>query len=62
MNFIDLESGLSVQKEIINAYRSDKDAKEWIYLLAGTHGDEPEGVYIINKMKDFFSLLNLPNY
>jgi len=50
MNFIELSSGKTVEGDEIKVFRSDKKSKEYIYLIAGVHGDEPEGVYVLKKL------------
>ncbi len=50
MNFIDLKSGKSVEGEEIKAFKTEKKAKNYVYLMAGTHGDEVEGVYVVKQM------------
>lgn len=50
MNFIELKSGLSVEGAKIKAYRSDVEGTGYFYLMAGVHGDEVEGVYILQQL------------
>lgn len=50
MNFIDLKSGTSVEGEKIEAFKTEGKAKKYIYLMAGTHGDEVEGVYVVKQL------------
>ncbi|MCO4793449.1 MAG: succinylglutamate desuccinylase/aspartoacylase family protein [Bacteriovoracaceae bacterium] len=50
MNFIDLKSGHSVEGDEIKAYRSDLKASKYAYLIAGVHGDEVEGVFVLSKL------------
>lgn len=50
MNFIKLKSGKSVEGDEIEAFRSDKKANTYTYLMAGTHGDEVEGVYLLKQL------------
>jgi len=50
MNFLDLRPGTSVEGEKIPCFRSEKKSDKYIYLMAGTHGDEVEGVYVLNKL------------
>jgi protein MpaA len=50
MNFVNLKSGTSVEGDEITAFRSEKKASSYVYLMAGTHGDEVEGVYILQKL------------
>ncbi len=53
MNFVDLKPGKSVEGDEIVAFRSEKKAESYIYLLGGTHGDEVEGVYVLNRLFDW---------
>ena len=75
MKFISLASGKTVLGKEIKAFKSQKDSDKYAYLMAGTHGDEPEGVYILEKIftwlkdhqsldKDFIVIpvLNLDGY
>lgn len=50
MNFVELRSGVSVEGDEIRAYRSEKKASRYLYLMAGVHGDEVEGVYSLDKI------------
>lgn len=50
MNFLDLKSGKSVEDEKIPVYKSDAKGNKYIYLIAGVHGDEVEGVYVLKKL------------
>tara|TARA_R110002072_G_scaffold64203_9_gene160015 strand:+ start:60180 stop:60851 length:672 start_codon:yes stop_codon:yes gene_type:complete len=50
MQFIELKSGTSVEGDEIPAFRTEEKANEWTYLMAGTHGDEVEGVYVLQKL------------
>lgn len=50
MNFTKLKSGTSVEGDKIEAYRSDKKSSSYTYLMAGTHGDEVEGVYLLQQL------------
>lgn len=64
MIFTQLTSGKSVEGNEIEAYKTDVQASKYLYLLAGTHGDEVEGVYVLqqlfNWLKDEHSLKELP--
>lgn len=53
MIFIELESGRSVENMEIKAFKTDVKADKYLYLLAGTHGDEVEGVYVLQKLYDW---------
>lgn len=50
MHFLDLKPGISVEGDEIAAFRSEDKSNEWTYLMAGTHGDEVEGVYVLQKL------------
>ncbi|MCK5884038.1 MAG: DUF2817 domain-containing protein [Bacteriovoracaceae bacterium] len=50
MNFTDLRPGHSVAGDEIIAFRSENKASKYIYLIAGVHGDEVEGVYVLNQL------------
>lgn len=54
MEFTKLESGKSVKKQEITAFRSENTGDRYIYLMAGVHGDEIEGVHCL---KELFSWL-----
>ena len=64
MIFSALKPGLSVEQNTIEAFKSDVTADKYLYLLAGTHGDEVEGVYVLDKLfswlKEEHSLKDLP--
>jgi protein MpaA len=64
MIFVELDSGKSVEDMEIPAYKTDVKADKYLYLLAGTHGDEVEGVYVLQKLfewlKDEHSLREIP--
>lgn len=51
MKFLPLESGKSVEGLPIEVYRfvADPEAK-YLYLIAGVHGDEKEGIYILQRL------------
>jgi protein MpaA len=53
MDFIELKSGRSVEGDQIKAYRSEHKSARYLYLMAGTHGDEVEGVYVLQKLFDW---------
>lgn len=50
MIFNDLKSGKSVGGDEIKAYISEFKSNRYIYLMAGVHGDEVEGVYVVQKL------------
>lgn len=50
MNFIDLKSGVSVEGASISCYKTEGKYQNYTYLMAGTHGDEVEGVYVLTQL------------
>ena len=52
-SLIPLSGGRSVSGESIPAFRSATPAKKFCYLIAGTHGDEPEGVFVQNALMEW---------
>lgn len=52
MNFKEIEPGKSVEGRPIRAFVSDVNtpASKWLYLLAGTHGDEVEGIHVCEEL------------
>lgn len=56
MIFSELESGTSREGHPIPVFKTDIKAPKYLYLLAGVHGDEVEGVYVL---KELFSWLKL---
>ena len=50
MNFSPLKSGTSVEGEEIKSYKTDEKAEKYNYLMAGVHGDEVEGVYMLKNL------------
>ena len=50
---ITLPSDRSVNGESIPVLRSAMPAKKFCYLIAGTHGDEPEGIYVQNALVEW---------
>lgn len=50
MIFTPLKSGHSVESMDIEAFRTDVESDKYLYLLAGTHGDEVEGVYVLKEL------------
>lgn len=49
MNFTGLKSGLSYAGSEIPAFKSEKKSTKYLYLIGGVHGDEVEGVYVLEK-------------
>ena len=64
MIFTPLSSGKSVEGNEIEAYKTDTEGPKYIYLMAGTHGDEVEGVYVLQELfkwlKEEHALDDLP--
>jgi protein MpaA len=50
MIFSEIESGLSVEGNTITAFKTDVKAQKYLYLLAGVHGEEVEGVYVLKEL------------
>lgn len=50
MIFSALTSGLSVEGNPIEAFKTDIHGEKYLYLMAGTHGDEVEGVYVLQQL------------
>lgn len=69
MNFEEIKSGTSVEDSEILAYRSEFKASGHLYLIAGVHGDEVEGVYVLKQLYDWllqheelkFPIIVIPN-
>ncbi|GAB4010553.1 MAG: murein tripeptide amidase MpaA [Bdellovibrio sp.] len=53
MNFISIKSGTTVEGAEIEAFRTESRSQKWIYLIAGVHGDEVEGVYCLQQLFDW---------
>jgi protein MpaA len=64
MIFSELESGTSLEGLPITVFKTDIKAPKYLYLLAGVHGDEVEGVYVLkelfNWLKNEHSLKDMP--
>jgi murein peptide amidase A len=64
MIFNELAHGISVAGNAIAAYKTLMKSSKYIYLIAGTHGDEVEGVYVLKKLFDWLkendTLIELP--
>jgi protein MpaA len=52
MDFVELRSGTSVAGDDIKAYyfQTKNNVDKYVYLMAGAHGDEVEGVYVLDKL------------
>lgn len=59
MIFTELPSGKSHLGRDIKTFQTGPTPKKWIYLMAGTHGDEPEGMYVLDQL--FTWLKTIPN-
>ena len=63
MEFLSLKPGRSVEGDEIPCFRSENKASNYVYLIAGTHGDEVEGVYVLQQLFDWLKEdedVNLP--
>ena len=64
MIFSELPSGKSVEGNEIEVFKSEVTGEKYIYLMAGTHGDEVEGVFVLKKLfewlKEDHSLKDMP--
>lgn len=50
MIFKDLRPGTSVEGDEIQAFVSKQTTDSFVYLMAGVHGDEVEGMYVLKKL------------
>ena len=50
MKFELIVKGKSSLGKDIPVFQSGVNQKGYIYIMAGTHGDEPEGVYVLDKL------------
>ena len=50
MQWNPLNPGRSIEGRLIKAYRSFADGSSWLYLLGGVHGDEIEGIYVLERL------------
>jgi protein MpaA len=53
MTFTELKSGHSVEKNEIKAFKTEGKSSLYTYLIAGVHGDEVEGVYVLDKLFEY---------
>lgn len=64
MIFSEIESGESLEGHPIHAFKTDIKAPKYLYLMAGVHGDEVEGVYVLKELfswlKNEHSLKDMP--
>ncbi|MBF0300424.1 MAG: succinylglutamate desuccinylase/aspartoacylase family protein [Oligoflexia bacterium] len=61
MHLAEMKIGKSVEGKDIRALKTVNKAKNYLYLLAGVHGDEVEGVYILQQIIDWIELLETIN-
>ena len=57
IDFEKIPSGKSVEGREIDAFISGKKGDKFLYLIAGTHGDEVEGVYVLEELLKWEGLL-----
>lgn len=50
LNFTELRPGKSVEGQTIPSYKTEATKGDHLYLMAGTHGDEVEGVYVVQQL------------
>ena len=64
MIFSEIEKGSSLEGHPIPVFKTDIKAPKYLYLMAGVHGDEVEGVYVLkelfNWLKNEHSLKDMP--
>jgi protein MpaA len=64
MIFNKLDSGTTVEGNEIEVFKTDVKTDKYLYLLAGTHGDEVEGVYVLKELfewlKETHTINDLP--
>lgn len=61
MNFLPLKSGVSVEGDEIPALKNEVKSNKHVYLIAGTHGDEVEGVYCLDKLLSWIRGVDIPD-
>ena len=62
MIFKSLRSGQSVGNREIAAYISEKKDEHYLYLMAGVHGDEVEGVYVLKQLFEWIKATDSLTY
>lgn len=62
MNFMEIKSGRTVLRETIHAFKTEEDADNYVYLMAGIHGDEVEGVYVLEQLFTWLKETNAIGY
>jgi len=50
MIFSSSKNGLTVEGNPIESFRSDAKGSKYLYLIAGIHGDEVEGIFLLQKL------------
>lgn len=63
MEFTDLRPGRSVEQSDIHAIKSSLSNGKYLYLLAGVHGDEVEGIYLLKELigaKEIWNKFKIP--
>lgn len=63
MYFRKLDPGQTVSGEEIPCFINEEKGKKFIYLMAGVHGDEVEGIYVLKKLFEWLKTtdnINLP--
>jgi murein peptide amidase A len=64
MIFSEIEKGASLEGHPIPVFKTEIKAPKYLYLMAGVHGDEVEGVYVLkelfNWLKNEHSLKDMP--
>ncbi|MBT7608172.1 MAG: DUF2817 domain-containing protein [Bacteriovoracaceae bacterium] len=53
MNLLKLKSGATVEGDEIKAFISETKSAKYNYLMAGVHGDEVEGVYVLKELLEW---------
>ena len=63
MDFEQIESGKTVEGKIIEAFKFEpQKGQKFLYLMAGVHGDEPEGVHVLNQIRSLLEKDQSINY
>lgn len=55
MKFVEIPPGISVQGNKIHAYKTDKSAHKYNYILGAVHGDEVEGAHLAKELFNWLS-------
>jgi protein MpaA len=56
LTFSELKSGSSVENNEIKAFKTESKASHYVYLIGGVHGDEVEGVFVLNKLFEYLKV------